>query len=144
MRVARAASMLADLETSDLGPLDLAAALAAFDSFPWDEQIRFSAELDAEGKDCVFPDLTFRVDRWHLVVAATEEPGAFRVEVCVPQAARLLGLISRERARFYEFRRVSGGGVREMLRVFFQEPHESQHTYFGHQGELSSGRGMPP
>jgi hypothetical protein len=138
MRVARAASMLADLETSDLGGLDLDGALAAFESFPWDEQVRFSAELDAEGKDCVFPDLTFRVDRWHLVVAATEEPGAFRIEVCAPQAAKLLGLIPRERARFYEFPRVDEAGVREMLRVFFQEPHESQHTYFGHQAALGA------
>lgn len=130
--------MFADLETSDLGELDLDGALAAFGSFPWDEQIRFSAELDSEGKDCVFSDLTFRAGRWHLVVAATEEPGAFRIEVCVPQAGRLFGLIPRERARFYEFPSVGEGGVWEMLRVFFQEPHESQYTYFGHQAALGA------
>jgi hypothetical protein len=61
MRVAKSAACLPDITLQDLGTLDLAGAHRAFEDFPWADNLRKTAEMDANGVDCVNPDITFGI-----------------------------------------------------------------------------------
>ena len=121
---------MADIDVRVLGEYGIDDALAAFDAFPWQEEILRSKRLETEGKNCVLPDMTFTLPPYHFTVTVHESPSVLDVELCVQKKSKLLGLVAMTSAKFFEFKRISPEEFQKLLRCFFNLPENEQLAYF--------------
>jgi len=121
---------MADIEVRVLGEYEIDGALAAFDAFPWQEEVQRSKRLEAEGKDCVSPDMTFTISPYHFAVTVHESPTMLDVELCVPKKAKLLGLIPTTSTKFFVFKGISRDDFQKLLRSFFSLPASEQLAFY--------------
>jgi hypothetical protein len=129
MNVAKTSVMLANIEVRVLGEYSIEEALAAFDTFPWAEELARTERLEAEGKDCVSPDMTFSMSPFHFTVTVHDTSPTLDVELCVPKRGKILGLTTRS-TKFFEFKKVSRAHFEELLRAFFDIPADDQFAFF--------------
>jgi hypothetical protein len=128
MRVAKSAACLPDITLQDLGTLDLAGAHRAFETFPWGDNLRKAAEMDANGLDCVNPDMTFGIAPGHITLKLNDDGATFSVAVCVVRTRKILGIIGG--VKFYEIHSVTAAQCGRAIDTFFQASPAEQHTYF--------------
>jgi hypothetical protein len=128
MVLAKVAAMLPDISLQPMGELDLAGAQQAFDTFPWAKHLRRAKEMEAAGDNCVNPDITFRIDRCHIVTTIGDNGADFELEVCVSRDRRLLDRVLGP--KFYRIRGVTPARCKDALRIFFTHSASEQNSYF--------------
>jgi hypothetical protein len=128
MRVAKSAACLPDITLRDLGTLDLAGANRAFETFPWADNLRKTAEMNANGLDCVNPDITFGIAPVHITLKLNDDGATFSVEVCVTRVRKILGIIGG--VKFYEIPSITAAQCGHAIDAFFQASPAEQHVYF--------------
>jgi hypothetical protein len=130
MKTAKTSVTMADIDVRMLGEYGIDDALAAFDVFPWQEEVQRSKLLDAEGKDCVSPDMTFLIPPYHFTVTVHESPSVLDVELCVQKKSKLLGVIPMTSTKFFEFKKISREEFQKLLRSFFGLPENEQLAFY--------------
>jgi len=128
MRVAKSAAGLPDITLQDLGILDLAGALRAFESIPWAQHLRRTVEMDAQGLNCVNPDITFGIAPCHITLKMNDDGATFALEVCVSRVRKILGLIGG--VQFYEIPAITATQCKSAISTFFSASAAEQHAYF--------------
>jgi hypothetical protein len=128
MRVAKSAACLPDITLQDLGTLDLAGAHRAFESFPWADNLRKTAEMNGNGLSCVNPDITFGIAPVHITLKFNDDGATFSVEVCVIRTRKILGIIGG--VKFYEIPSISTAQCGLAIDTFFEASPAEQHAYF--------------
>jgi hypothetical protein len=128
MRVAKSAACLPDVTLQDLGTLDLAGAHRVFENFPWADNLRKTVEMDANGLDCVNPDITFGIAPVHIMLKLNDDGVTFSVEVCVTRVRKILGIIGG--VKFYEIPSITMAQCGRAIDTFFEASPAEQHTYF--------------
>lgn len=128
MRVAKSAACLPDITLQDFGTLDLAGARRAFENFPWSENLRKTTEMDANGLDCVNPDITFGIAPAHITLKLNDDGATFSVEVCVTRVRKILGIIGG--VKFYEIPSITADQCARAIDTFFEASPAEQHAYF--------------
>lgn len=121
---------MADIDVRVLGDYGIDDAISAFDGFPWQDEVERSKQLEARGKDCVSPDMTFTISPYHFTVTVHESPTALDVELCVPKTAKLLGILPTASTKFFEFKGISRDEFEKLLRSFFSVPANEQFAFF--------------
>jgi hypothetical protein len=130
MQTATTSITSANISVRTLGVYGIDEALAAFDSFSWEDELREAQFLDEQGKDCVSPDTTFSISPFHFTATISERRSEIDVELCVPKSSKLLGLVPLTTTKFFHFKRVSRQRFEELLRAFFSVPHNEQFQWF--------------
>jgi hypothetical protein len=128
MRVAKSAACLPDITLQDLGTLDLTGAHRAFETFPWADNFRKTAELDAKGLDCVNPDITFGIAPVHMTLKLNDDGATFSAEICVIRVQKILGIIGG--VKFYEIPSITTAQCGLAIDAFFDASPAEQHVYF--------------
>ncbi len=128
MRVAKSAACLPDITLQDLGTLDLAGAQHAFETFPWADKLRKTAEMNANGLNCVNPDITFGIAPVHITLKLNDDGVTFSLEVCVTRVRKILGIMSG--VKFYEIPSINAAQCARAIDTFFEAPPAEQHAYF--------------
>jgi len=131
MKTAKTSVTLADIDNRDLGEYGIEDAIAAFDAFPWLEEVQRSKRLDAEGKECVSPDMTFTIWPYHFTVTVNEAPTALDIELCVQKKTKFLGLVPITLTKFFEYKTVSRDEFQRLLRAFFSLSESEQLAFYG-------------
>ena len=82
----------ADCGCKDLGPCDLNEALKHFDDSPWQSEVQEMEKLFDKQQTPCWPDLTFRIGKYHIAIMLKSSSENFEVEVCMPPVKKTLGL----------------------------------------------------
>jgi hypothetical protein len=130
MHAAKTSITSADISVRTLGVYGIDEALAAFDAFSWEDELREAQRLDKQGKDCVSPNMTFSISPYHFTATISERRSEIDVELCVPKSGKLLGLVPLTSTKFFHFKRVSRQRFEELLRAFFSVPQNEQFQWF--------------
>ena len=120
----------ADISVRILGVYGIDEALAAFDAFSWEDELREAQRVSEQGKDCVSPDMTFSVSPYHFTAPINERRSEIDVEVCVPKSGKVLGLVPLTSTKFFHFKTVSRQRFEELLRALFSVPQNEQFRWF--------------
>jgi hypothetical protein len=128
MPLAKVAAMLPDITLQPISELDLSGAQQAFDEFPWAKHLRRAEEMRVAGEECVNPDITFLIDRCHIVTTICDNGTEFDIEVCVPREDGFLGKLRGP--KFYGAKGVTSAQCKDALTKFFTSSASDQHAYF--------------
>jgi len=130
MTIAKTSVTMANLEVCSLGDYGFEEALVAFDGFPWADELARLERLEAAGKNCVSPDMTFLVPPYHFTVMVQDVSPTLDVELCMPKQEKLFGLLATRSTKFFEFKKISRLRFEELLRAFFSVPVDDQFAFF--------------
>ncbi len=137
-RTARTSVMKANIESSELGEYDASEALAAFDSYPWADEVRHAERLAAKDISSVSPDMTFSIRPYHFTITVRDAQPTLDVELCVPNRRKFLGWITIKTTKFFEFKKVSREELQALLNAFFGVPIDRQFSFFSSYRRLDS------
>src|SRR5204863_7859548 len=97
----------ADIPVRILGVCGIDEALAAFDAFSWEDELRQAQRVSEQGKDCVSPDMTFSVSPYHFTATINERRSEIDVELCVPKSGKSPGLAPLTSTKFFHLQTIS-------------------------------------
>ena len=122
----------ADESCERLGSVDLAAAVDAFRSFPWQEEV---AKVDETG---CFPAMSLGAGPngkgGYMNITGCED-GAFSVMVETYKRVAFLGFIPWKKSAFRELEPLDAQGAEDCIRQLFELPQEMLFDWIKKQGE---------
>jgi hypothetical protein len=130
MKTAKTSVTTSNIDVRVLGEFSADEALYAFDNYPWKEELRQLERLDAEGKSCASPDMTFSTLPYHFTVTVQDVSPTLDVELCVPKKSKLLGMMPIASTKFFQFKKVSRKELEALLRAFLSVPADEQLAFF--------------
>ena len=139
MKIADKSGMVcADCSYIEHDGCDLVRALEVYDAAPWGEQLKYFDELNNKKGNSTpcWPDLSFRIGKYHISFMKDSEGVNFTVEVCTPRPKKVLGIFNF--AKFYEFENVEPSRGKEYLKIFYGLEPTEQYEYFKNQKSIYS------
>ena len=121
----------ADCSNIDLGQCDVSRALEEFDRAPWARELEKFESLDGKRPTPCWPDLTYRIGKYHIGFMLESDLTTFRVEVCTPPKKRLFGIFNC--TKFFQFNHVQPSQAKEYLEVFYTLSYSEQREYYALQ-----------
>ncbi len=109
-------------------------AISTFDSYPWTDELDLVAEIESAGRDCVNPEISFRIDDRHLSIQVCSDGVLFDIEASIRIPKRLFGIFAR--SKFYNLAGRSKDQCKEDIQAIFSQSPEIQHGHFS-RAELS-------
>ena len=119
-----------DLSVRDIGEYGVDDALAAFDAFPWEDELRRMKQLAEKGEEVISPDMMFTVSRYDFSATVHKSPREINVELCVPKNVNIFGLFPLRTTKYFRFLKVSRFQMEGLLRAFISIPTDEQFAYF--------------